>query len=145
MSVEANKAVVLKAWEYARLGDHAGLESIYHDDVTCYGPAGERLIGRDAVLAARRACLTAFPGLTIQVEDVFGEGDRVFSRVRLEGTNTRAFMAMPATGNHVQLRWLMTVSQLEAGRIVEEWSVFDRMDFFAQLGAPRPEREAVRH
>lgn len=143
MSVEANKAFVLKAWEYARLGDRAGLESIYDEDVTCYGPGGDHLVGRDAVLAARTACLTAFPGLSIQVEDLFGEGDRVFSRVRLEGRNTRAFMAMPATGNEVRLRWLMTVSRFEAGRIVEEWSVFDRMDFFAQLGAPRPEREAV--
>jgi len=145
VSVEANKAVVLKGWEYTRLGDHAALESIYDDDVTCHGPGGERLAGRDAVIAARASCISAFPGLSIHVEDVFGEGDRVFCRVRLEGTNTRAFMAMPATGNHVQLRWLMTVSRLEAGRVVEEWSVFDRMDFFAQLGAPQPEREAVPH
>ena len=99
-----------------------------------HGAAGEEITGRQAVVAMIGGYFTAFPDMNTHVEDVFGEGDRVFTRVRLEGTNTGELMGMPATGKRVEIRWLMNAARLEDGKVIEEWEIFDRMDMMAQLG-----------
>ncbi len=134
MSVEANKAVVLKGWESAGMGNLDTLAAMYHDDVVYHGAAGEEIAGREAVIAMLSGYFTAFPDMNTHVEDVFGEGDRVFTRVRLEGTNTGELMGMPATGKRVEIRWVMNAARLEDGKVIEEWEIFDRMDMMAQLG-----------
>ena len=106
MSVEANKAVLVKVWESAGNGDLDGLAAMYHDDVLYHGAAGEEIQGRDAVMAMISGYLTAFPDLTTQVEDIFGEGDRVFARVRIAGTNTGELMGMAATGKRCSGMWI---------------------------------------
>jgi predicted ester cyclase len=65
---------------------------------------------------------------------VFGEGDRVFTRVRLTGTNTGEFMGKPATGKRVDIRWVMNVVRVQDGKVVEEWELFDNLDLMKQLG-----------
>ena len=134
MSVETNKAVILKAWESVSKGDPRAVVEMYHEDVAYHGSAGEEITGRDGLLAMISGYFTAMPDIKAQVEDVVGEGDRVFTRVRLSGTNTGEFMGKPASGRRVDIGWLMTVARLQDGKVVEEWEVFDRLDMLSQLG-----------
>lgn len=134
MSVEENKAVVLKVWECAGRGDLDGVMKMYHENIVYHGSAGEEIRGRDALRATLSGYLTAFPDMTIKVEDVFGAGDRVFSRAQLSGTNTGELMGMPATGKRLELRWIMNVARVEDGKLVEEWEIFDNADMMTQLG-----------
>lgn len=134
MSVQANKAAVLQGWQSATNGDLEGLAAMYHADVLYHGMAGEEIRGRDAVMAMLGGYFTDFPDLTAEVEDVFGEGDRVFTRVRITGRNTGEFMGMAATGKRVEIRWLMNAARVQNGKVIEEWEIFDRMDMMAQLG-----------
>ena len=116
MSVEANKAVVVKGWESADKGDLDSLAAMYHEDVVYHGAAGEEIAGREAVIAMVSGYFTAFPDMNTYVDAVLGEGDRVFARVRLEGTNTGELMGMPATGKRVEIRWLMNAARVEDGK-----------------------------
>jgi predicted ester cyclase len=78
--------------------------------------------------------LTALPDIKLTVEDIFCEGDRVFSRARLQGTNTGEFNGMPPTGNAVDIGWIMNACRVRDGLIVEEWEVLDQLELVRQLG-----------
>jgi predicted ester cyclase len=78
--------------------------------------------------------MTALPDIKLTVEDIFGEGDRVFSRARLQGTNTGEFNGMPPTGKSIDIRWIMNACRVQDGRIVEEWETVDQMEILRQLG-----------
>jgi steroid delta-isomerase-like uncharacterized protein len=130
---EANKQVVRDCWGAANRHDVSELDRYYAENVVYHGNDGE-IRGRDSVKAYLSAYMTALPDLKLTVEDLFGEGDRVFSRTRLEGTNTGAFREIPPTGKRLDLRWVMNVARLDGGKIVEEWEICDQMDILSQLG-----------
>jgi len=134
MSVEANKAVILKGWECASTGDQEGLAVMYHDDVVYHGAAGQSVRGREPLMAMLNGYFKALPDMKAEVADVFGEGDRVFTRVRLTGTNTGELMGQPPTGKRVDIRWVMNVVRVQEGKVVEEWELFDNLDMMKQLG-----------
>ncbi len=134
MSVESNKDVVLGGWASVSKNDLQGMGAMYADDVVYHGAGGEEARGKDAVLAMLSGYFTGFSEMRATVEDVFGEGDRVFTRARIEGTNTGELFGMPATGKRLVLNWVMNVSRLADGKVVEEWEIFDRVDMLTQLG-----------
>jgi predicted ester cyclase len=65
-----------------------------------------------------------FDELAFEVVDQVAEGDRVASRFVLTGLNR---------GRRVRL-WGITISRLQDGRIVEDWSAFDSLELLRQLG-----------
>ena len=131
--LEANKQVVLGCWEVANGHEAAGFDRYYAEHVVYHGNDGE-IRGRENVKAYLQGFLTALPDLKLTVEDIFGEGDRVFSRARLQGTNTGEFNGMPATGKRVDLRWIMNACRVVDGKITEEWEILDQLELMRQLG-----------
>jgi steroid delta-isomerase-like uncharacterized protein len=138
MSIEANKALLRRGWESAGGGDLDGLAEMYTEDVLYQGSAGEEVQGREAVAEMVSGYLSAFPDLTITVDGMLAEGDRVFSRVRIRGTNTGELFGMPSTGKPVDIRWMFSEARIADGKVAEEWEVFDRMDMMEQLGHVAP-------
>jgi predicted ester cyclase len=72
--------------------------------------------------------------MTVTVEDVIAEGDKVVTRVTLRGTHqgeTEEFG--PPTGRQVELKGI-TISRIEGGRIVEDWDSYDNLSAMQQLG-----------
>jgi predicted ester cyclase len=65
-----------------------------------------------------------FDELAFEVVDQVAEDDRVASRFVLTGLNR---------GRRVRL-WGITISRLQDGRIVEDWSAFDSLELLRQLG-----------
>ena|SRR5688572_21669514 len=138
--LEDNKGVVLGCWEAANHKDSAGFDRYYDENVVYHGGAGE-IRGRENVKAYLLGFTKAFPDLKVTVEDIFGEGDRVFSRARFQGTNTGELLGMPPTGKPIDIRWMLNAARVENGRIVEEWEVIDQLEILRQLGladAPVP-------
>ena len=131
--LDENKKVVLGCWEVANNHDASGFDRYYAEDVVYHGSDGD-IRGRENVKAYLQAFLTALPDIKLTVEDIFGEGDRVFSRARLQGTNTGDFNGMPATGKPIDVRWVMNACRVVDGRITEEWEILDQFEVFRQLG-----------
>ena len=76
----------------------------------------------------------AFEGAHITVKDQIGQGDSVATRWEGRGRHTGEIMGIPPTGKDVVVEGI-TLSRLEGGRIVEEWTNWDTLGMLQQIGA----------
>ena len=76
----------------------------------------------------------AFPDITIEVEEVVAEDDRVAFRSTMRGTHEGEFAGLAATGRHVTVG-LVDLIRIEDGRFAEQWGGPDVFDLLRQLGA----------
>lgn len=95
--------------------------------------------GREGLKMALPMLRTAFPDLTVTVEDMVAEGDKVAARLTWSGTHDGDFMGMPPTGQSFSMN-VMDLFRIEDGQVAEHWGVSDIMAMMSQLGMlPGPE------
>jgi predicted ester cyclase len=100
----------------------------------------EPISGPDGAKANFQMYLEAFTGARITVDDQFAEGDKVATRWTGRGTHTGTIQGIAPTGKEVTVSGL-TISRLDGGKIVEEWTNWDTLGMLVQLGAvPAPAR-----
>ena len=75
----------------------------------------------------------ALDDLEYEVEDVFGDGDRVALRVTLHATHAREFMGRPATGRRFSMGQTH-IFRVEDGKVAEHWANRDDLGMMRQLG-----------
>jgi steroid delta-isomerase-like uncharacterized protein len=75
----------------------------------------------------------AFPDVRVSVDSLGAEGDRVWVRITMRGTQQGPFMGMPPSGRTFAATTVNEL-RLENGRIVEEWGVTDTLAMLQQLG-----------
>ena len=76
---------------------------------------------------------TAFPDSHTIILDLFGEGDKVVTRLRIIGTNNGPFAGQLATGKKLQFD-SFRIYRIVGDKIVESWAIQDRMGLMEQLG-----------
>lgn len=106
---------------------YAGEGGLEHEYLAPEGATGAEIMR--AMITEARA---EMPGMTMTVEDIVVDGDRVWAR-------SLARAAHPATGDQLEIT-VFDLCRFEDGRIVEHWGVPDRFALLHQLGAlpPRP-------
>jgi steroid delta-isomerase-like uncharacterized protein len=133
MSVESNKALVRE--HYERLTNRKDLTAadeqlapdfVDHDALP--GLPG----GPEGVKAWMRLLHGAFPDLSVEIEDLVAEGDRVAVRATWRGTHQGPFMGQAATGRSVQFGG-MVFWRIAEGRIAERWAYLDRAALQKQI------------
>lgn len=77
---------------------------------------------------------SAFPDITVEVEDVVAADDRVAFRSTMRGTHQGEFLGIEPTGRKVTVV-LVDILRIEDGKIVEQWGGPDLLDLLKQLGA----------
>lgn len=141
---EDNKAIARKYLDEAyNKGNLSAVEETFAPDVVKrwvqHGAAEER--GLDAKKATPIRLRKAFPDLHLAPDAMIAEGDMVAVQWTLTGTHSgeyaTAVVALPPTGNHVKVGGV-TVFRLFDGKIVDEWTCFDRLGFRQQMGGPEP-------
>jgi predicted ester cyclase len=90
------------------------------------GPAGFR--------AFVQKYLAGFPDGRIIVDDQIIEGDKVATRWTGRGTHTGEIAGIAPTGKQVTVSGL-TISKLESGMVIEDWTTWDTLGMLIQLGA----------
>lgn len=81
-----------------------------------------------------------FAPFSLTIEDMVGDGDKVWARLTGRGTNSKEFMGRPPTGKTFEIT-VIDVCRFEDGKIVEHWGVPDRFPMITQLGLlPGPPR-----
>ena len=89
---------------------------------------------------AHQGVMQSFPDRNVEILDVFGDGDRVFIRTRVTGTNQGGFQAFGVgpNGNPFDIEsW--SVYRFLDGKVVEHWGMNDALTLGMQLGAfPAP-------
>jgi predicted ester cyclase len=83
----------------------------------------------------------AFPDLEMSIEDAVSSGDKVWARLRCQGTHKGPLMGIPPTGRKIDTTAL-EVCRFSRGKLVEHWGVPDRFAAMSQLGIlPGPHRD----
>jgi len=134
MSAEQNKALARRVYEIVSTGDFGQAEEIVDQDA----PDNElhpddppaKLI--DTFKETFSEAREGFPDLSITVEDVMAEGDRVAARVTMRGTHLGEFQGIAPTGKRVEVK-AMDMFRISNGKIVEHWGhADDPTDFLRQ-------------
>jgi steroid delta-isomerase-like uncharacterized protein len=106
-------------------------EALYAPGYVSHG--SERDADRAEDRKTTAAWRQAFPDLRITIDKMVAEGDLVAVRFFADGTNAGTGNGLPATGKHLRIAG-MTIFRMAGGKIAEEWTSFDRLDFLRQLG-----------
>ena len=138
MSTEQNKAVVRRVFEeLVNKGNMSAADELLaadyvNHDMPAPAPGAE---GFKLIIGMFR---TAFPDITVTLDDALAEGDRVVTRGVFTGTHKGEFMGIPATGKKVAVKYL-DIWRLENGKCKENWVQMDMLGLMQQLGVvPTP-------
>lgn len=112
-------------------GDFSKLDEIYGPGFVAHAGGKEFSLEEDN--KSGQAIRSAVPDLQVTIDHLIGEGDHVAVRWRARGTNTVAAAGMPGNGARMEVEG-MTIFRFKDGRIVEEWSLTDRLAMMTQLG-----------
>jgi predicted ester cyclase len=133
-AVAANKRVVQAFMQdvlNGHHGDHAG--RYLTADMSWHGGTVGTVTGRDNVAGLMTLVVTSIPDLRAEVQDIFGQGDKVVVRLVVTGTLKGDLLGVTATGQHVQ--WdAIDLYHLEGGKISEEWAGEDFTAFLNTTG-----------
>jgi len=135
MSLQQNKDAVIRFWEEVFNKRKLELvESLFSDDYVYHGAAGQEARGKNGLKQFLRVYFEAFPDLHAEVEDIFGEGDKILSRAMCRGTHKGSLMGMPATGKEIAIR-VICAERFAAGKVIESVELPDLFGMMQQLGA----------
>src|SRR3712207_363205 len=133
MSTEGNKALARRSWEIVNQRNPDLIEEFYPPDLVWHEP-DQDIRGYEQAKQFVSSFFAAFPDITITVDDVIAEGDKVVSRYTIRGTHqgeTEEFGT--PTGRQIELQGL-TMHRFEDGEIVEGWERYDNLSALQQLG-----------
>ncbi len=66
----------------------------------------------------------AFSDISVEILEIFGEGDKIFVRKTITATHTGEFMGKPATGKKIVMH-IMDIEMLKDGKITGRWNLSD--------------------
>jgi predicted ester cyclase len=123
--------------------DYDTVRACVAGDFVPHTPGSETLpSGVEGAIASNEGSFQAFSDKRTEILEIFGDGDRVVSHVRMMGTNDgdMPFGGIPATGKAIDVDWIQISRHGDDGMIQETWAQMDLPQMMVQLGAmPAPE------
>ena len=115
-------------------GDGAVVDEICSPDLVehQFGLSGDSAAAIQHVKDAMRQVHGAVPDISFTIEESDENGDKLWVRVRAQGTATGPFFG-PPSGRPIDFT-VFDVVRVVDGRIVEHWGVPDRFAMLAQTG-----------
>jgi len=137
-----NLEVVRRIQEAWNANDTATIDQLIAPDFKAHTPGADALPpGVEGAKAANQQSLQSWSDKNVEIQDIFGEGDRVVVRTRMTGKNTGGlpFLGIPANDAKVDFESI-SIYRLKDGRVVETWAEIEVPKLMQQLGAmPGPE------
>ena len=110
----------------------ATIDELFPSDAVVHGLGGDRQ-GPGAFKAFHSAYCGAFPDLTIRIDDMIAEGDKVAFRWHSTGTHRGDDLGFKATNRPTAIEGMGIVRVVD-GKLVEGWNLFDQAGMMKQLG-----------
>jgi predicted ester cyclase len=130
-----SKKIVKELFEEPWKGNWEVIDTYVAPGYVGHDPADpEPIRGRDGARANIQKYLDGFSNARITVDDQIAEGDKVATRWTGRGTHDGEIAGIAPTGKEVTVTGL-TLSLLENGLVVEEWTTWDTLGMLVQLGA----------
>ena len=121
----------VEVWER---GNPDAVEEFAAETFQRHTSPGVEPLDRSAQIERLKRFRTAFPDITIEVEDVVVSDDLIAFRSTMRGTHRDEFLGIPPTGKQVTVG-LVDMVRVAGGRFVEQWGGPDMLDLLRQLGA----------
>jgi len=138
MTNTANKAIVRSLVGGLTAGNlDVANELLATDFVAHMSGLPEPIRGVEAFKQYVSVHAVAFPDLHYTFEDEIAEGDKVVLRWTARGTHKGELKGIPPTGKQIAFSGVNTY-RIASGKVVEEWSDFDRLDMLQQIGVIPP-------
>ena len=109
------------------------IDEVFLPDMRMRTPLPIQATGAQAIKEVFATLHRAFPDLTVTVEDLIEEGDKVVARQTVTGTHRGEYMGHPPTGKTVTYNEIF-IFLFTDGRIAETWGVVDVLSQMRQLG-----------
>ena len=134
MSVQ-NKTAMRRIYEEVwNQGNYEALDEIVSPDYVGHLPTPPGApSGREGLRWLIQMYRTAFPDIYVQVEDQIAEGDKVLTRITIQGTHQGQFINISPTNKETTVTALV-VTRFKNGQNVEGWAELDRLGLMQQLG-----------
>jgi steroid delta-isomerase-like uncharacterized protein len=133
MSVEEQSAIVnqwIGSWNERDLGT---AEDLLAADFKRHDANLPDVDGPKAGVDFITACVTGFPDIQLDIEQLIVQDQHVAARLTVRGTHHGPFMGVPATGRPVTVE-VTEVYRLADGKIAEQWVIMNAMGLMQQLG-----------
>ena len=135
---EENKAIATRSieelWNQRKLDL---IDEIYAADFVGHIVDNPDIIGPEGYRALMTMYLNAFPDHRFTIEDLITEGDKVVTRWTSTGTHKGELMGIAPTGAQMTVTGT-TIHRIADGKYAEEWSNWDALGMWQQLGVVPP-------
>ena len=131
MSLEENKAIVLRLYEAVNTRNLSSLEEFVALD---YVDHTRKIRGLGAFKQFGAMIFNTFPDFHETTEDIIAEGDKVWVRNTITATHKGEYLGLPPTGNKFA-EASVDIFRIVDGKIVEGWNIQDELDFYKKIGA----------
>ncbi len=133
MSAVQNKELLKRAAQaFNNIDDRSGWFALHAESVQAHG-LGPAALDKVGMKSFYSALWGGFPNLTIRIDDMVAEEDKVVWRITASGSHDGTFMGLPATGRPVTFG-AQYAFRFADGKIVERWSTIDRLSLLVQIG-----------
>ncbi|HZS44020.1 MAG TPA: ester cyclase [Blastocatellia bacterium] len=136
MSIEENRRIMNRYFEEVwNNGDISVLDEIIDSRFINHSPTTpDSLPGPDDLKPVVTILRTAFPDLAFLVEDQLFDGDKVVTRLTIQGTHRGIhLMGVSPSGKMVSINQIQ-IDRIVNGKIVEHWRQTDDLGLMRQLG-----------
>ncbi|MBA3425972.1 MAG: ester cyclase [Rubrobacteraceae bacterium] len=132
--LERNKDVYRRYIELLNAQDFDSLPEVvdperYREICVGFTPGWVNLT--DAVTSLEKV-LIGIPDLNARIDDLVAEGDKVYARLTVRGTNSGTFYSIPASGGSYEVN-MFDYATVEDGRIVERIQQSDTLSQMLQM------------
>jgi predicted ester cyclase len=134
MSPQENIETLRRASHRFRVKDIDGYFAMYSNSVIHHGYSSRIRPGLTGLKEHYANLFRGFPDLTVDIDDIIAEGEKVAHRFTFRGTHRGEFLGIPPTGNLVTAPG-MQMNLFSGGKCIEVWSVHDSFRFLSQIGA----------
>jgi len=130
---EQNKEVVRRYWN-GKWNERRPeiLDELQTSDVVYHSPSME-MNGLEEYKQVYSSYLSAFQDTQITIEELIAEGDKVMTRITMQGVHKGELGGIVPTDKTLTISGF-TVFRLVDGKIVEEWEILDELGMMQQLG-----------
>ena len=144
MSPEENKAVARRFYEEVfNQGDLDLIPELTWSDFIDHNPGPGQAPGSEGIRQSTAEFRTAFPDVHLTVDDQIAEGDKVVTRLTVQGTHLGEYQGILPTGKPI-IVGLIDIVRMRGGKCVERWGELDALSLLEELGAiPAPEMVAA--
>jgi steroid delta-isomerase-like uncharacterized protein len=131
VQVKENEASLMRAVEAWNSGDVDSYLDLYAENIKLHaGPYD--FPDKKSVEDMYKGFFAATSDLRLEIQEAFGQEDKLAARYTVTGTHTGELMGIPPTGREISIIGI-TIIHFEKGKVVERWDVDDSAEVFTRL------------